>query len=989
MVNPITCPVQANQELSSVIIGTDPYHYLLDNYSELLVERVVIDTDGEEIHGRLKGLIQRASADAQENQRAGESFSRAVVRNALRRLNYNFCQTTLGGLATGPAYERAMPDAVSPQNFGHEKVPYPMSDYSQLSYLPVGGLGAPLYEVDSSTFYLRTGHMIQDPIGANNISVSIGNKVYNLADEKGTYYALYPYSERSYNLDIPVSITQFSPVIPGNYIASSMPVEMIELIAHNPTDKPISVTFTVSRENMLGWRPVEGWSVKKSKIINLFGKKDISWRKLFAKPDKENLLFKPNAKKLIDKIKNERKKKILLSLLQETQQNKSHALLNWQRDSKNNYSESFSSGTTTGIVFKQKGDQKKLIRDGMGLAGQISLASNNIPGQVFVSENINGNVGSLSITLTLQPGETIKHPVVVAYDNPFYLFQKKVTDPKSHAIRMPKFYTNFYNASGQNAEAIAIDALNNFAGWKGQINAFQDTILDDPALPNFFKQALLNELYILPETGIWEADQGRFAYLEGIDYKMYNTSDVNSYTWAILALFPKLEKNDLLELARLVPLHDPTRHWKGTDRWTKMVPEHYKDLYWGPVKEAGTVCHDLGGFQDNGLFPFTNTCNAFGWSNANMWIDLAPKFALRAWRYYMFIFDQTGERNIQFIKDIYPAVKMSLDTLEKRWADKITHVPKSKGIPDWTYDTISGKGYTPNVVTQWLGALEAAQKMAALVGDDKTLEKYINWFDAGKPVLNKLWNDNGYYNAFSALDGSDPNTSIHSDMLFGDFYARMTGLKPVVPNERASYALRTIYNVNGEAWSKVGNHGPLGLVNLRKFDGTQHRTEQGDEGWTGTMLLNAAYQIRLGKETGNQQLVDNGWKIVHGFYNVVYSNSPDSQHWFGRTPEGYVNPDDLRYNDPKKKYGMESGRAPKYMRALAIWAVYAAVKNNQMPFNIYSAKPTKLAGYYTRFACMAGTPYGESESMITRYVIENDKVNLQTMSPAGWRFFNN
>ena len=48
-----------------------------------------------------------------------------------------------------------------------------------------------------------------------------------------------------------------------------------------------------------------------------------------------------------------------------------------------------------------------------------------------------------------------------------------------------------------------------------------------------------------------------------------------------------------------------------------------------------------------------------------------------------------------------------------------------------------------------------------------------------------------------------------------------------------------------------------------------------------------------------------------------------------------MNPDDVRYNDPEKKYGNETTRAPKYMRALAIWAVYAAVKGEAMPFNFY------------------------------------------------------
>ncbi|MBI5399589.1 hypothetical protein HZB07_03120 [Candidatus Saganbacteria bacterium] len=63
------------------------------------------------------------------------------------------------------------------------------------------------------------------------------------------------------------------------------------------------------------------------------------------------------------------------------------------------------------------------------------------------------------------------------------------------------------------------------------------------------------------------------------------------------------------------------------------------------------------------------------------------------------------------------------------------------------------------------------------------------------------------------------------------------------------------------------------------------------------MLLNAAYQIRMGNITGNQELVSNGWATIQGFYNVVHSQSPDSQHWFGRTPEGYANPHDIRYNE--------------------------------------------------------------------------------------------
>lgn len=478
--------------------------------------------------------------------------------------------------------------------------------------------------------------------------------------------------------------------------------------------------------------------------------------------------------------------------------------------------------------------------------------------------------------------------------------------------------------------------MNNYQNWQQQITDFQKTITEDPELPDFFKQALLNELYVLAETGIWEADQGRFAYLESIDYKMYNTSDVNSYTWASLTLFPELERKDLLEFSKLVPLSDPTRRWFGTDRWAHIPPADWKHLYWAPIKDYGAVCHDLGGLNGQGVFPFANTCNEFDWSNANMWIDLAPKFVLRSWRYATFTKDQTGTMDMDFVKQIYPSALLALDTLERRWADPETHVPISKGIPDWTYDTISGHGYTPNVVTQWLAALEAVQEMANLMGDTAAIEKYSAWFEAGKPVLDRLWNNKGYFNAFVTPDGSRVNENIHSDMLFGDFYARMCGLDPVVSDDRATQSLETIYSVNGEKWSQVGDHGPLGLANLRGPNGEQNKTEQGDEGWTGAMLLNAAYQIRLGQETCNPTLVQNGWDILQGFFNVVYSSSPDSQHWFGRTPEGYTNPDDTVYNNPEQTYGNKTGRAPKYMRALAIWAVYAAVKENQMPFDFYN-----------------------------------------------------
>ncbi|MBU1866946.1 MAG: hypothetical protein KKD13_00520, partial [Candidatus Margulisbacteria bacterium] len=47
----------------------DPASFLKDNFLELLKERVIIDTEGNEINGRLTELLGRATEDARENQR--------------------------------------------------------------------------------------------------------------------------------------------------------------------------------------------------------------------------------------------------------------------------------------------------------------------------------------------------------------------------------------------------------------------------------------------------------------------------------------------------------------------------------------------------------------------------------------------------------------------------------------------------------------------------------------------------------------------------------------------------------------------------------------------------------------------------------------------------------------------------------------------------------------------------------------------------------
>jgi non-lysosomal glucosylceramidase len=125
-----------------------------------------------------------------------------------------------------------------------------------------------------------------------------------------------------------------------------------------------------------------------------------------------------------------------------------------------------------------------------------------------------------------------------------------------------KRYTKFYGKEGNVASVILRDALESFREWEKEIEDWQKKVLEDEALPNYYKGALFNELYYLVDGGsIWTTDVhnksyssystyldgeddeiGHFAYLEGLEYLMYNTYDVHFYaSFALISLWPKLE----------------------------------------------------------------------------------------------------------------------------------------------------------------------------------------------------------------------------------------------------------------------------------------------------------------------------------------------------------------------------------------------------------------------------------------------------------------
>lgn len=866
--------------------------FLLKNHAQLLMEKGLCDDRGREIRGRLGELLAEAA-------RRGFDSGLGTVQFVLSRLNY--APKNLAGFPDC-AFDRPIGEKLL--EYGHAFPDGIMDGTAEASACPVGGIGAGSFERTMSgnfrTWFLKPGWTVDDTVWADQFHVwvrsgsrayaqtlsvdapkggELGSWKWNYPSGRGSYYALFPKSGFTYdkNPDLPVklAVVQFSPVIPDNYKETSYPVAVYKWIVENPSPRPVEVSLLLTWENMVGWEA--------------------------KAPDP---LGQP-------------------------------ALFAWDRSAAGLLNERAEEGAAKGIVFRKAGAD---VRSGNAMTGTMAIAALETPGrtqvlrlaefdprgtgeEVWRTFAVDGTLdesaaagrdgakaAAVAVKFRLAPGERIEVPFTVAWDFPFYEFDK--------GTKFRRKYTEFFGADGGNAFRIAREALDSYKAWEKAVDDWQAPIIKDARLPDWFKQALLNELYLLTELSIWDASTDLHTYLESADYLMYGTFDVDAYCWHILKLWPKLELDHMKFVAGTIDWEDPAyKAYQYAVVQPEDVPPDKLDYYWNANKVRGMVPHDIGSPRAR---PWI-ILNAFDWQNGNVWKDLNPKFPLRALRDYR----ATGGGDIEFLKRMFRASVVAMDTLEKKFGDPASHVPLNEGIPDQTYDTWRMKGESAYVGHLWLAALRATREMgeelaaagvATLDGLDvrATIARFDAWFDAGRPALEKLWDEGGgYYHIDAHTD------DIMTDQLFGAWYAAMTGAgrgeaAPIVPEDRVRRTLRTIYDKNVLGYGG----GLMGAVNGRTAAGAQLKKDQGDEVWVGTAYAFAANCILNGMK-------EEGMHTAYGLYHVIYS--PYGQGYFFKTPEAYRNPDEEVFNRPGTLYGKRLFRPMKYMRAGAVWAVYEAL----------------------------------------------------------------
>ncbi|KAG6501546.1 hypothetical protein ZIOFF_041427 [Zingiber officinale] len=474
----------------------------------------------------------------------------------------------------------------------------------------------------------------------------------------------------------------------------------------------------------------------------------------------------------------------------------------------------------------------------------------------------------------------------LAWSSPKVKFQKGSTYHRR--------YTKFYGTSERSAVNLVHDALKNYEWWEEEIEKWQNPILQDEKLPEWYKFTLFNELYFLVAGGtVWtdgepprieeRANSGsrHNKSVKSRDQKYVKQTfteneSMNERIPSPTSVLPNTASGDNSEAAESYYVLQEQQNPENVGRFLYLEGVEYimwctydvhfyasfalLDLFpkielaiqrdfaravlhedrgkvkfladgtWGLRKVRGAVPHDLGTHD-----PW-NEMNAYNIHDTSKWKDLNSKFVLQVYR----DFAATGD--MSFGRDVWPAVCAAIDYMEQFDRDGDGLI-ENDGFPDQTYDAWTVLGVSAYCGCLWLAALQAGAAMAQRLGDHAFAEKCKIKFLKAKSVFEaKLWNGS-YFNYDSGSSGN--SRSIQADQLAGQWYAASSGLPSLFDEVNVRRTLQKIFEFNV---MKVGG-GRMGAVNGMKPNGkVDDSCMQSREIWTGVTYSLAATMLLHGME---------------------------------------------------------------------------------------------------------------------------------------------
>ncbi|XP_065333183.1 non-lysosomal glucosylceramidase [Cloeon dipterum] len=736
---------------------------------------------------------------------------------------------------------------------------FKMKTGKQIYGAPIGGIGAGTigrgFRGEFCRYQMRPGMYSYHVLAANQFLVTIrnseGTTVYQqvLSPHKkpksnrlsswkwefdgsnAQYCALYPRAWTEYKIHehkVTLTCRQVSPVIPHNYKDSSLPCAVFVWDVENGSNEDLQISITMTFKNGTGGKD---------------DKKGNCWTEAF------------------DEAGGDVKGVMIHQVIRAMRCTYGIACSN-------------NENITTETHFNPNGPGYEIWQP-LQTKGELNTKS-----EEYRPGNAREEVGcAVSCKNTVQANSKGRAEFALVWDMPQVQFSGSSTTYR-------RFYTKYFGSDGKAAPKIAAYALQNYKSWEKEIETWQEPILNDSGLPDWYKSAIFNELYFVSDGGsIWvEVDEseklpaddprmeyGRFGYLEGHEYRMYNTYDVHFYaSFALTQLWPQLQKVLQYDIRDSISKEDLSRR------------KHLYDGQKAIRKSAGSVPHDVGDPEED---PFVNI-NSYPIHDVADWRDLNSKFVLQVFR------DFTLWKDLAYLKAMWP---QACTVIQKSlaWDKDDDGLIENGGFPDQTYDSWIMTGASAYCGSLWLASLHSMVEMGRALGE--STELYETTLHKGKAAFEaKLWNGE-YYNFDSS--GAPHSSSIMSDQLCGHWYLRACGVTDkVFPKENVKKALTTIFNNNVMKFK----NGTMGAVNGMLPSGNKDLfTIQSEEVWVGTVYALAAVMMHEG-------MVEESFKTAAGIYQTVYD----------RIGMGFETPEAL--------YEEKYYRAIGYMRPLSIWAIQLA-----------------------------------------------------------------
>lgn len=814
--------------------------------------------------------------------------------------------------------------------------------------VPLGGMGSGSisrgFRGEFKHWQIIPGSCETSPVMANQFSIFIsrdgGNKKYssvlapgqheglqkkgdlgisswdwNLTGQHSTYHALFPRAWTVYDgepdPDLKISCRQISPFIPHDYRESSLPTAVFVYTLVNTGRERAKVSLLMTWANSIG-----GVSHHSGGHINepFIGDDGVSGVLLHHKTAKDN-------------------PPVTFAIAACETQNVTVTVLPSFGLSGENY-------------VTAQGMWSTMVQDGHFERENFN-AGPSMPSSV--GETL---CAAVSATTWVEPHGRCTVVFALAWSSPKVKFQKGCTYHRR--------YTKFYGTSERSALNLVHDALKKYKWWEEEIEKWQNPILKDEKLPEWYKFTLFNELYFLVAGGTVWTDGEAPKFEEKLSSGSSHHKSVKSKDQK-----PVSKDRHINMVAEQIT--DSNLSNEKTLSRTSSIPDlaDGDSVRGREYKESGYVMHQQDDPENVGRFLYLEGVEYIMWCTYDVHfyasfalLDLFPKIELTIQRDFARAVLHEDRRKVKFLadgswgirkvkgavphdlgthdpwnemnaynihdtskwkdlnpkfvlqvyrdfaatgdmsfgRDVWPAVCAAMDYMEQFDRDGDGLV-ENDGFPDQTYDAWTVHGISAYCGCLWLAALQAAAAMAQRLGDRAYAEKCKIKFLKAKPVFeSKLWNGS-YFNYDS---GSSSNSrSIQADQLAGQWYTASSGLPPLFDEIKTRNTLQKIFEFNV---MKVRG-GRMGAVNGMNPNGkVDECCMQSREIWTGVTYSLAATMLLHGME-------HQAFATAEGIFITGWSEEGFG-YWF-QTPEGWTT--DGHY------------RSLIYMRPLAIWAMQWAL----------------------------------------------------------------